>query len=167
MRNGGGTFSDRTARCGTARCRTARCRTARGFTLLEVLVAFVVLALTLGVLLHIFSLAMRTTLTAETYQQALLLAESKLAELTAGKTLEAGQDRGHFDDRFSWSAQIEPYERPEELEDIEFPVEPYLIRVDVNWGESDASQVNLTSLRLVSETTLQVQQSSSRVGGAQ
>lgn len=133
---------------------------SRGFTLLEVLVAFVVMALSLGVLLHIFSLAMRTTSTAENHQRAILLAESKLAEVTAGKVLEPGRDSGRFDDRFHWSARIDRFELADEQDQIEFPVEPYRVQVAVSWNDSDTDLITLTTIRLVKDATVSLQQTS-------
>uniref|UniRef100_UPI0035939C60 type IV pilus modification PilV family protein n=1 Tax=Thiocapsa sp. TaxID=2024551 RepID=UPI0035939C60 len=48
-----------------------------GFSLLEVLVAFAILAVSLGVLMQIFSQATRTTLLSSQYSRAASLAESK------------------------------------------------------------------------------------------
>lgn len=51
----------------------------RGFSLLEVLVAFAILSIALGVLLQIFATGMRNVGLSEEYSQAALYAESILA----------------------------------------------------------------------------------------
>ena len=63
----------------------------RGFSLLEVLVAFAILALSLGVLMQIFSRAMNTTALSGSYSLAVALAEAKLNSVGADIPLEAGR----------------------------------------------------------------------------
>ncbi|WP_116475455.1 type IV pilus modification PilV family protein [Zobellella maritima] len=121
---------------------------ARGFSLLEVLVAFAVLTVTLGVLLQLFSLATRTAQVAGEQQMALLLAESKLVELAAGRTLQAGRDQGRFDDKYWWQTRIEPFDL-HQMTDQDTPLVPYRLSVTVGWGREQA--LSLSTLRLVRE----------------
>jgi general secretion pathway protein I len=121
----------------------------RGFTLLEVLVAFVILALSLGVILHILSLSMRTTDSASAHQQALLLAESRMAELAALNELRSGRDQGRIDDRFDWSSRVERFDFPDQEPAVEFQWVPYRIDVTVHWDPNQ--ELTLTTLRLVNE----------------
>ncbi|UTW12181.1 type IV pilus modification PilV family protein [Marinobacterium rhizophilum] len=120
-----------------------------GFTLLEVLVAFVILALSLGVILQIFSLTMRTTDSASARQQALLLAESRLAELSALNELRPGPDGGRIDERFDWTSRIERFEFPDQDLALDTLQVPYKIDVTVHWDGNQ--QLSLTTLRLVVE----------------
>jgi len=132
-------------------------RASRGFSLLEVLVAFAILTMMLGVLLQIFSLSVRTTYSAETREQALLLAESKLAELGAGRTLNTGSWSGQFDERFRWHASVTRFSLAQaDLSDSgntysrfedELRLEPYLLAVTVSWPDSDG--ITLQTIRLV------------------
>lgn len=120
-----------------------------GFTLLEVLVAFVILALSLGVILQILSLSMRTTDSASAHQQALLLAESRLAELVAPNELRSGRDQGRIDERFDWTSQVERFDFPDQDPVVESPWVPYKIDVTVHWDRNQ--ELTLTTLRLVNE----------------
>ncbi len=61
-----------------------------GFSLLEVLVAFAILSLSLGVLLAIFGKGMDLVGTSDKYTRAVLLAESTLASVGVEKTLQEG-----------------------------------------------------------------------------
>jgi len=125
-----------------------------GFTLLEVLVAFVILALVMGVLTRILSLSMRSLQSAGHYQQALQLAESQLAEVGARLTARRNQRlQGKFQEPYSWEAEIEPYEFANQSLSAEpsSRVSPRLIRVTVSWGERSAQQVTLSTIRLVEE----------------
>lgn len=125
-----------------------------GFTLLEVLVAFVILALVMGVLTRILSLSMRSLQAAEHYQQALQLAESQLAEVGARLTARRNEHlQGNFQPPYRWEAEIEPYEFANQSLSAEptSRVSPRLIRVKVSWGEQSAQQVTLSTIRLVEE----------------
>ncbi|MEY6432705.1 prepilin-type N-terminal cleavage/methylation domain-containing protein [Thioalkalicoccus limnaeus] len=120
-----------------------------GFSLLEVLVAFAILALSLGVLLQIFSQALRVTAAGVDYGRAATLAESRLQAVGFEIPLELGYHRGEDDDGLTWSVAIEPFAL-----EAEFPGEPlaipYLVRIEVVWPDAGRSerQLTLTSLRL-------------------
>ncbi|MFP2769845.1 type IV pilus modification PilV family protein [Oceanisphaera sp. KMM 10153] len=119
----------------------------QGFSLLEVLVAFTILTITLGVLLNIFSLAIRTTQSAQQQQKAMLLAESKLTELYAGTTLQPGRERGWLDEYYWWETRVEEFDT-RELMDNQSMLLPYQLSVVVGWGQHD-QQYRLTTLRLI------------------
>lgn len=131
-------------------------RKEKGFSLLEVLVAFVVLSLSLGIILQIFSLSTRITRTSETYQQAVLIAESKMAELLAQKFIEPGRDDGFFDERehagvmpeMQWQTEISAYEFQDDPAVDNPSLQPYLIEVSVSWGAGGGQNVNLSTIRL-------------------
>lgn len=83
---------------------------ARGFSLLEVLVAFVVLALTLAVIMRIFSQGLSRVSDSEYHARAVMLAESKLAELGAGIPLEEGEVSGDSKDALHWRVRLAAYD---------------------------------------------------------
>ena len=70
-----------------------------GFTLLEVLVAFAVLAVMLVPILQVFGGGLGMTQTARGYAEGVLLARSKLAELGVAKDLREGESSGEFEER--------------------------------------------------------------------
>ena len=97
----------RPGRCaGPSRHDGLRCH---GFSLLEVLVAFAILAVSLGVLMQIFSLGLRNVAVEEGYTRAVLLAESKLAGLGIEEPLQPGETTGSFDDEYRWHVTVQPY----------------------------------------------------------
>jgi general secretion pathway protein I len=65
-------------------------KTCRGMTLIEVLVAFIVLSVTMAVILQIFSGGMRNARLAESYSRAVFLAESKMAAVGLERPLMPG-----------------------------------------------------------------------------
>lgn len=116
----------------------------RGFTLLEVLVAFAILALTLGVLLSIFSRALRNIDQGKNYSLAVLYAQSKLAEFGESIPLRPGRFSGDFGGSYQWQAQIEPVRS-----DPAIPVVLYAIHLSVEWGQgSSRRKLDLDTLRL-------------------
>jgi general secretion pathway protein I len=125
-------------------------RVQAGFSLLEVLVAFSVLALSLGVLLQIFSTAMRGVDLAGQYSEAVLLAESRLASVGSAIPLEAGNYVGD-DAGYRWQVSLAPYADPLSDANLTNPgaPEPLQVRVEVRWrdGERERS-LALDSLRL-------------------
>ena len=86
----------------------------QGFTLLEVLVAFVLLSLTLGVILQIFSGGLRNAAAAGHYAQAAIIADSKLAMLGSEFPLIEGESHGE-EGNYQWRLTIEPYHDTDEL----------------------------------------------------
>jgi general secretion pathway protein I len=78
-----------------------------GVMLLEVLVAFSILALTLGVIMRIMAAGSTAALRADEYTNAVLLAESKLTETIAAKANISGASevRGVT---YRWDGSVEP-----------------------------------------------------------
>ena len=81
----------------------------RGFTLLEVLVAFVLLAASLGVLMQIFSGTMRNAERVRDTAQATALAQSLLAAAGIESRLDAGARSGELDGKYRWQVSAAPY----------------------------------------------------------
>jgi len=122
-----------------------------GFSLLEVLVAFSILALSLGVLLEIFSTALRGVGLSEHYSRAVLLAESRLADVGADIPLESGASDSGEEDGYRWQVRVTPYSA-EDLETGPGYREPLLVSVLVSWEDLDRERrVSAETLRLSAE----------------
>ncbi len=129
---------------------------ASGFTLIEVLVALTILALSLGVFLNIFSTGLKGTRLSEAYSMATMLAESKLATIGVEEPLEEGESSGRFDDRFAWMVDVRPHESMEDEEEGSVrrrgALEAFDVVVTVSWDDrNDAKSISLTTLRLARE----------------
>jgi general secretion pathway protein I len=86
---------------------------ARGFSLLEVLVAFVILSLVATALFRLFSGALNNAAAADDYSRAVLVGESAIAEVAATRPLREGTAQGTADDgRIEWTTKVEPYVAP-------------------------------------------------------
>jgi prepilin-type N-terminal cleavage/methylation domain-containing protein len=85
--------------------RTPRPSGESGFTLLEVLVAFAVLAVMIVPILQVFGGGLGSTETARAYSTAALLARSRLAEVGPEDALEEGETTGTFEG-YQWRRTI-------------------------------------------------------------
>ena len=129
---------------------------ARGFSLLEVLVAFVILALVGTQLFRLFSGALGHATLADEYSRATLYAESRLASISAEAPLRESTQQGNSDDgRYAWTAAIAPYTPPGSTPDLDgmataMPSRLWKLAVTVAWPASPGSErsVALSTVRL-------------------
>lgn len=135
--------------------RAPRARQA-GFTLLEVIVAFVLLALTLATVFQVFSTGLSRASDLDEYSKALVIAQSRLAAAGVEEKLERHESRGESEDRrYRWVLRIEPYE--EAAEGQPRPTGSLaMFRVDsiVGWRAADGREreLRLSTLQLGPET---------------
>ena len=90
----------------------------RGFTLVELVAAFVIFALAFGVLLQILSSCLHTTAQSADYTRAALLAQSLLDPVGVGEQLREGASSGRFDDRYSWQLRVAKIDPPEPIQSL-------------------------------------------------
>lgn len=117
-----------------------------GFTLLEVLVAFVVLSTTVVVALQLFGGGLRLARVAGDHADAVRLANAKLADLDPGPLTE-GVTEG-TDGPFRWTLQVtlDPSLLPIDANTPEaVPIRLARVNVEVRWGQS--RRVELVTLR--------------------
>lgn len=130
-------------------------RRAQGFSLLEVLVAFAILALSLGVLMQIFQRAMTTTALSSEYSRIVALAEAKLTAVGGDIPLEEGVHTGDPENGMDWIVSIQPYQ-PEGWLGGDFapPLSPFLVTAVASLPTpSGARQVTLRSVQLAEPLT--------------
>jgi general secretion pathway protein I len=123
----------------------------RGFTLLEVLVALIVLSVAVVAALQLFGGGLRLARAAAEHQSATLLADEKLNESTL-ETLEEGVTEGTEGD-FQWTRSVSfPRDLAPEEPDATRPETVRLARVsvEVRWGRN--RHVELATLRAVPVT---------------
>ncbi|MDP1644146.1 MAG: prepilin-type N-terminal cleavage/methylation domain-containing protein [Thiobacillus sp.] len=108
----------------------------RGFSLLEVLVAFIILALALGVLMRIFSGGLGNIGAAEHYSRAVAIAESKLVAAGVESPLTAGENVGEEEQGYTWRTSVQRYEAGTQPIEAALPVDLYQVEVSVTWGET-------------------------------
>ena len=122
-----------------------------GFSLLEVLVAFVVMGLVVGGLLQLFGSSMRSTVLADEYSFAIQIAESQLAKVGTEIPVKQGRESGKDkNSAYTWQVSMEPIELApqEKLAKLPFPLHLYQVLVTVNWQSGTVKrELHLTSLR--------------------
>jgi general secretion pathway protein I len=79
----------------------------RGFSLIEMVAAFLVFALAVGILMQILASSMHSTRTSSDYTMAALWAESMLDVVGVGEPIQAGSSSGRFDNNYSWDLNIQ------------------------------------------------------------
>ena len=110
-----------------------------GFSLLEVLVAFVLLSTVITVLLQVFAGGLRNLKIADEYAMAVVLAEARIAEVGHVIPLEPGDAEGQWQD-FRWQTSIRDFELPELTAGVSGPPPLFAVSVTVSWGEGRAAR---------------------------
>jgi len=121
-------------------------RRDRGFTLIEVLVAFAILALTFTVLVRIFGGGLTAADRVARERGAILLARSRLAAVGVETPLALGTSDGEGAGGYRWHVAVEP-----DPNTAAQPSLPLLRRVNVtvSWAEGGRDRsVSLATLRL-------------------
>jgi len=114
----------------------------KGFTLIEVLVAFVMLALVLGTAFEIFSTGLARAGELENQSKALVVAQSRLAATGTEEAVKEGDTQGESEDRrFHWAVSVR------KVDDGANPAAPvpsvyamFRIDVRVNWTGADTRE---------------------------
>ncbi|WP_262964728.1 type IV pilus modification PilV family protein [Methylobacter psychrophilus] len=126
----------------------------QGFSLLEILIAFSILAVSLTILLKIFSDGVNTAVVAEDYTAAVQIAESLMVTTGVETPLVAGQNSGLENEKYHWLIEVSPFEfNPENVDNTTQTAVLFKVKVIVNWGNDSANdrQVKLTTLKLTNK----------------
>jgi general secretion pathway protein I len=120
-----------------------------GFTLIEILVAFVIAVLALGALYRIASTGFAADSAATRYSRALLIAESTLDTVGTEEPLRPGRSTRRTDEVFEEEVVVRL--RPDLLrsEDTASAPYPYEISVGIAWRDGRrARSLSLSTVRL-------------------
>ena len=121
----------------------------QGFSLLEILVAFMILAMSLTVIYRIFSGGLRNVALSEDYTHAALIAESRLSAAGISEPLLAGVTSGQWDERFRWERVVEHYQPWEQDRELHLPLAAYKVTINVYWEHTGSTRkITLSSVRL-------------------
>jgi general secretion pathway protein I len=129
--------------------------------LLEVLAAFVILALVGTALFRVFAGALGNASLSDEYSNATLYAESQLATLGVDAPPRAGTSQGVSEDgKYAWSARIDPFNPPlgntppeQDHSADTMPVRLWRVAVTVSWpgvAGNDRS-IALSTVRLAAK----------------
>ena len=130
--------------CGFSNSRAER--RAGGFTLLEILIAFSILAVALVALLQAFSQGLSGLRAAEERATAAMFARSKLAEVGKSIPLEESEETGEFVDGFEWRLVITSREDTQSSLDDDTLIRLYDVSVVVE--RDDLALAEVRSMRV-------------------
>ena len=124
----------------------------RGFTLIEVLVAFVIAAMAVAAVVHVSTAAVAASRAAGQYDEAVARAQSHLATYSA-LPLVAGDRQGDEADGFHWHVRIVAAETAQPASQFRSipagSITLYRISVTISWREGGRSRaVRLDSAQL-------------------
>ncbi|WP_158746992.1 prepilin-type N-terminal cleavage/methylation domain-containing protein [Acidisphaera sp. L21] len=125
----------------------------RGFTLLEVLVAFIIAAIALTALFSGALGGLRAANVSSRYAEAVSRAQSHLTAASVGDALTPGDRQGDEGHGFHWRVRISPVEtRPPDSANPTLPILAlYAISSAVSWTEENRTRtVQLVTERLAS-----------------
>jgi general secretion pathway protein I len=117
-------------------------RDTRGFTLLEVLIAFVIAALALGVMFKVAVDALRSTVISARYEEAVVRARSHLAMVTKGGSLMPGDWSGDDGDGYRWHIHVVPMPgvSTRGTSGPPAPLVLYAVSVSITWTDNDQTR---------------------------
>ena len=124
-----------------------RCQS--GFSLLEVLVAVTVTGVALGIIYQIYAKGTSAAILAGEYAEALSLAESKLAGVSAATT-SGSNVQGTLMDKYDWQVRVEDYGNGGQDTDSPAWFSLAQVHVTVGWrARGRLRQVGLQTLKPV------------------
>lgn len=114
--------------------------------MIEVLVSMMVMAITLTVIMNLFSGGLRSKKRAEEYIKAVDLADSKIQDVLSMDVIEPGVQEGEFDNGYSWKLEIIE-QVPEERKGFKSTIKiqqirkTYLITLDIKWKQGEKEKI--------------------------
>ena len=133
-----------------ARGRPGSAKRQVGFTLIEVVVAFTLLAVVFAAGFEIFSTGMSRAADLELDAQALGIAQSRLAAAGTEELLKEGEARGETDDhRFRWATTITRSDEIDHAKQLTGPYVLYRVQTRVDWRTETGRDRDITLATLV------------------
>jgi general secretion pathway protein I len=128
-------------------------RSEAGFTLLEVLLAVVILGVSLTTILLQFQTALRAGSISQERTNAVIYAKEKLESLKIEDELSESSQSGVLESGYEWETEVSLYEYEDQEEDISYEDlrhETYKLRATVKWNSGiNKRQIELITLKTV------------------
>ena len=125
-----------------------RCQS--GFSLIEVLVAFSITAVALGILFQIYANGTTASILAENYTEALVIAESKLAGVSVFQAHDDLEMQGRELEKYDWEIRVQDYMDDAQDGDLSPLYALVSVEVDVSWhSRGKLRRVELRTLKPV------------------
>ena len=104
----------------------------RGFTLIETLVAFMILSISLVVVLELFSGSLKSIRISNDYEHGVFHAKKKMEEILVFERLDPVSDQGELADGYKWYVEVVPERNiPEDRPDATLAL--FKIKVKIEW----------------------------------
>ena len=128
-------------------------RSEAGFTLLEVLLAVVILGVSLTTILLQFQTALHAGSKSQERTNAVIYAKEKRESLKIEDDLSESSQSGVLESGYEWETEVSLYEYEDQEEDISYEDlrhETYKLRATVKWNSGiNKRQVELITLKTV------------------
>ena len=128
-------------------------RSEAGFTLLEVLLAVVILGVSLTTILLQFQTALHAGSISQQRTDAVIYAKEKLESLKLEEELSESSQSGVLESGHEWETEVSLYEYEDQAEDISYEdlrYETYKLRATVKWDSGiNKRQIELITLKTV------------------
>lgn len=113
-----------------------------GFTLIEVIIAMMLLSIGLVMIMQLFSRGLKAARTSCDYTIAIILAKGKMEELSYTPV----SDSGEFEKGFRWESEVLPYK---EFEETGYNL--MKLKIKVSWDDTIDKQksIELVSLKAI------------------
>lgn len=121
-----------------------------GFALIEILVAVSVLAISLVVILQLFSGGLKSRKISEAYTRGIFYGREKMGEILVSSELPEGESDGEFEDKYRWKTRIERVVPEEGINN--FSVNLMDIQVSVSWFEGEKEKSFVIRTLKIAET---------------
>ena len=109
-----------------------------GFTLLEVLIAMMILTISLVVIFQLFSGGLQSAKLSDGYTRAIFHARAKIEETLLSDRLMVGETEGVIEEDFGWRLSIDPYDLGGGSGVLSTAVETlFLVTVDIVWTDGE------------------------------
>lgn len=112
---------------------SARSRHQHGFSLLEVIAAILLLAITFTALMKVAGASLRLTQNAADYSEAAMWARGQLDGAFVGEPLRPGRSDGQFNRKFRWQLSVTPWNGAG-VPPANAPLHLYQLDLEVLWG---------------------------------
>jgi len=123
----------------------------RGFTLIETLVAISLLAISLVIILQLFSGGLKSSRLSDEYTRGIFHAREKMDEILLAGDLTEGIINGEFADGFKWKAEALRF-NIDEARDVKLPFRAFNIKVDVTWDAGgQEKRFTISAMKLVKQ----------------
>ncbi len=125
----------------------------KGFTLLEVLLAVMILGVSLTTILLQFQTALHAGNISQERTRAVIYAKEKLEGLKIDSELSESSLSGNFDDGYEWETEVSLYEIEDTTDEDSYENlknETYKLRATIKWNSGrHKRQAELTTLKTV------------------